>query len=239
MKLVTEQLRALSALQELDLNIVRMKKQVDELSEKQEILLVRQKRAAILPKKKAVLVMKDNALTHVTSLEDDISNINRLIDAAQEKVEASQMDFRHAEVAARELEGHREHLLKLEDDLINSQKRLADANNLWGQVVSALGTLDAKECQLIAQYREKGGKLLAQIAAWEAQRPELEAQIPADVLKKYNRLLQSKGGVALTRVVDDACVACRRDIDEVHMAQLRGEAPLSVCPHCGRLIIVE
>ena len=234
-----EQVDALQSLQDIDIQIVRARKEVDELPEKQQIFDLRQKRAAIQQKRKSVLELKDMAITQVSRLEDDVANIERMVIAAQQHIEASKGDFRRAGNASKELEGHVKHLDDLQAQLEAARKRSAEANEVLNQIGTALDALAKKEEQLVAAYREKGGRLLALIAELEPQREAFVQQIPTDVLDQYTRLLKGKQGVAVAHLQGEACDACRGTMDQAHMVALRAEAPLSICPKCGRLLVVE
>ncbi len=239
MQIAYEQVEALKALQDIDLQIVRAKKELDNLSEKQQIFDLRQKKAAIIAKRKSVLELKDIAITQVSRLEDDIANIERMVIAAQEHIESTKGDFRRAKTASKELEGHVQHLDDLQEQFETARKRSADANEVLNQIGTALDTLNAKEDELVKSYREKGGALLAHIAELESKRDAYVVQIPADVLEHYNRLLKGKQGVAVAHLHGDSCDACRTHIGQAHLVQLRANAPLGVCPQCGRLLVVE
>ena len=239
MQVTYEQVEALEALQDIDLKIVRAKKELDNLAEKQQIFDLRQKKTAIMAKRKSVLELKDIAITQVSRLEDDIANIERMIIAAQAHIESSKGDFRRAGSASKELEGHVKHLDDLQEQFETARKRSADANEVLNQIGTALDTLNAKEDVLVRSYREKGGALLATIAELEPKRDAYVAQIPVDVLEHYHRLLKGKQGVAVAHLHDESCDACRAHIGQAYLVELRAHAPLGVCPQCGRLMVVE
>ena len=122
-----------------------------------------------------------------------------------------------------------------------------------------LGLLDEVE-RLEPQHREAQARLVAsqaalaqQVAAYQqgiaaadheieqltAQRAQLTASLDEDLLRRYDRLREAKGGVAIVAVRGGRCGGCHITIPERFTRRLE-ENPdtLAACDGCGRLLFV-
>ena len=66
----------------------------------------------------------------------------------------------------------------------------------------------------------------------------LAASLPGELADRYERAAKHCGGVAVAILNENACGACRVPIDAGRLASIKREAPLSMCPHCKRLLVV-
>lgn len=107
------------------------------------------------------------------------------------------------------------------------------------QIDAMLSRLDQRESALVEEYRREGGALLAKIGELKGERAQLVEAVGADIMAVYDRIARAKQGVALAHLVDGACNTCRTKIDPSKVLVLRSEYPLSQCPHCGRLMVVD
>jgi hypothetical protein len=70
----------------------------------------------------------------------------------------------------------------------------------------------------------------------EKQREEAVVGIPQPLLRKYERLRNSRSGIGLTIMRDGVCSVCRMQMPTgIRFRLFRGET-LSACPACGRMV---
>ena len=77
-----------------------------------------------------------------------------------------------------------------------------------------------------------------QLAELDAQRAVLRAEIPPQVLARYD-VLRAQLGVAVARLVGSRCDGCHLDLSAVEVEAVKAVDPeeLADCPQCGRLIV--
>ena len=111
---------------------------------------------------------------------------------------------------------------------------------LESEIDTIEASLCAKEEKLIAEYRAKGGEILARVNQFKPERDRMVAFVnDSKLLATYERIAKAKGGVALSALNENACTVCRTTFDHSRVLGLRAESPLSVCPSCGRLMVVD
>lgn len=234
-----EQIAALIKLQQADLDIARMQRELDELPQKRGIFEARQKKAALAEKRLAALRLKEGALARLSQMEDEDGEASRRIGEAASDVASSVSDFRSAEAAGKELAAAASHREELSAELDRLIATMEEADSLIAKIDAAASALDERERELTRAYRASGGELLNSIARVKAERETLEEAAGLEVSAAYGRIAAAKGGVAVALLNGASCTTCRATFDEGRALKLRSEAPLTTCPSCGRLMVVD
>lgn len=228
---------SLETLQQLDLDIMRARKRLDELPEKRAILETRQKMKEV-----AALAERAGLLVHKLELDlkvkqDEIASLTERIDSEQSKVMETS-DHRQAQSISREMDGFRRRRDKVEMESLQEMERIDSAKGKVSQVEDAAAKFADREKALIARYKEVGGVLQGEIAALEKRRAETAATVSETLLKRYEAIAADKGGIGLGKLEGDTCTACRVTLPAARVDALKHSDELGVCPNCRRLIIV-
>jgi predicted nucleic acid-binding Zn-ribbon protein len=97
--------------------------------------------------------------------------------------------------------------------------------------------LAADTARKVQMLEAEKGELDAAIAERTAQRQTLTAAIPADVLKRYERIRHSKNGIAVVLVRKDRCSGCLSPIPAQRVLEVERQDRLYNCEACGRLLV--
>jgi len=232
------QAASLLKLQELDLEILRSNKRLQELPEKHEILAVRAKIRDVteLHRKADVLVHKLNF--DLKAHQDEITMLTDKIAVEQAKVAAT-TDHRAAQSITREMDGLRRRQDKLEMESLQLMERIDKASAQIAKIDEALAQLAGKDSALVTRFKQVGGQLQTDIAALEAERVEVAASLIVDTLLRYEKSRESKGGVGVGKLEGDQCSACRMTLPVERVRELDEGPDIGVCPQCRRLIVVR
>jgi len=94
------------------------------------------------------------------------------------------------------------------------------------------GKADAEQGEL-----QKRAKLIeAETAQLQGEREKLVAGIDADALSRYNRLLRSKGDLAIVPIKHGNCGGCHLNLPPQLVHNAKGEKELTSCSYCGRIL---
>lgn len=234
-----QQIDALRKLQEADRIRLQSMLALEKLPQPAQAKEIRQKLEAVVAKLAQVQKLHDESSNRLDQLLHEDEDLASKQAQVQESIDEAQGDYRIVTSLTRDLEGmaKRRETVAFEMDKIES--RIKEVDVVLGQAMEARDALVRKEEDLAAAYRKEGGDLKATAEAAMGQRGELAKTIPEDVLADYERVLAKCGGIALTSLDGDRCGACRSVLDPNRMLQVRKDAPLAHCPHCGRIIVVE
>ena len=233
-----DDLATLLQLQQIDMGIARVNKELSELPQRKVIVAAREKRRAIEQKRDKVAALKKEAEAQLSRVGDEDASLADKQRAAQEAVDKAQGNYRNVEARTKEMNGFAKRRATLEAELDRLGAELAKIEEVESQVTSALAAVERQEAEATASFQKQGGALKNDEARLQAQRSHLAAQLPQDLLATYEKTAARSGGVAVARLLDGKCGACRPVIQGGRLIDLKAQAPLGVCPACKRLLIV-
>jgi predicted nucleic acid-binding Zn-ribbon protein len=225
-------------LQALDLELLRSAKKLDELPEKRAILAARAKIREVqtLRGKADLLVAK--LKSDLKGHQDEIATLTDKIAVEQTKV-MNTTDHRAVTSITREMDGLKRRRDKLEMESLQLMERIDKAKSQTATIDDAIANLIEKEAGLVAQFRTVGGALQTHIATEEKKRAAVAKKLPAELLKRYESLRESRGGVGVGELDGETCSACRMVLPAERVRSLIGGDDIGTCPQCRRMIVVH
>ena len=238
MQATTDDLTNLLRMQQIDLDLMKAKKKLEELPQRATILAASQKKRAIEQKRDQVAELRAQADAKASKLEAEDAEIAEKQRRVQETIDGSRGDYRNVEAHSKELGGFAKRRNTLEEELTKLGEELAKIEGVQGQVSRALAELEKQEAAAIASFQREGGALQAEIARMSADREGMSAELSPELRDTYHRTAARTGGVAVGLLTEGRCGVCRTVIDGGRLIDLKAEAPLGTCPHCKRLLVV-
>ncbi len=98
--------------------------------------------------------------------------------------------------------------------------------------------LDVETTRKVELLENEKQELEAAIATRQQQREATAAAIPADLLKRYERVRTNKGGIAVATVRKERCSGCMSPIPAQRILEIDRQDHLYLCEACGRILIV-
>ena len=238
MPLSNEDVQPLLVLQQVDLEILQKSKQLDALPQRARIAEVRRKIAQIKEKGEQVEALRAGVERDLEHHRFEDAQLVEKQEQTQAKIGDAQGDYRAVEALTKELDGFGKRREALAEKIGELKTRKAQADQVASQVSAALSALAAQEREAVVSFQQEGGALTEAVAKAQAARAALVAKMDPDLVSRYEKTAKRLAGVGVARLDDQRCSACRNRIEDNRMPQIRHEAPLSVCPHCGRLLVV-
>jgi len=94
---------------------------------------------------------------------------------------------------------------------------------------------DARQAEVDSLLKESDKKCTAR----QATRDSLAKDLPNSLLSKYQRIFSRRGGVAVARVEEGACLGCNMQLPPQQYNRLHRGTELQSCPHCNRLLYMD
>ncbi len=234
-----DEAHALLELQDRDLRIMRLAKQLDEMPEKRAILAARSKIADIRRLEQRTDGAVRAAESEVKRLEDEVSQVADKMEAEQAKLVSGEVtNPKELQNISRELDGLRKRKEQLEQAELDGMSRRETAVEQSAKVTAAIEAGEAREAELTKEFQEKGGALISDMEALRSERAALAAGLAAEVLAHYDALRESKSGLAAARLEGDMCGVCRVTVPAAELDTLREGPTVASCPNCGRILVV-
>jgi uncharacterized protein len=231
---------ALLELQERDLALQRLGKELDELPEKRAILAARAKLADIQKLRDrgdAVLRAVDAASK---ALEDNIATVKTKMDAEQSKLDSGVIsNAKEVRALAMELDSLRRRTETLETDLFVQMEKRETAEAQVARIDAALVEGHKREGELTAKFKTHGGDVLSHIEAEKRARAAVVAALPPELVTRYETVRHSRHGIGVAVLGEGMCGACRVSLPSVKVQALEAGPEVGTCPGCGRILIVR
>ncbi len=233
-----EDIEGLFELQRIDLEIMRLTKELDELPQRAIIMAARDKKAEIQAKSEKVAELKRATMKRITRIDDEDASLAKKEAGVQAAIDEAHGDFRNVEARTKELAGIVRRRGTIAEDRAAIQAELDKIGAMEAQIALAVEEISAKEQQAIDSFQKQGGELKLAIAKLEAARGPVEAKVDDDLARAYDRIVARSGGVAIGVLDDSRCGVCRMPIESGRLIDLRSQAPLGICPACKRLLVI-
>ncbi len=239
MRIDSDVLATLLHMQELDVQVIRTSKQLEDMPERKVILDAMARRRAVEQKSEQVEALAEKAEAKLARITEEDDGLAEKAQRVQAEIDEVKGDFRSVEARTKELSGILKRREALEEDMRAADAELEKINAVRNQVKAILAKIDESEQAAKSVFVEEGGKLKQHITGLQKQRADFAADVPADVLKLYERTSGATGGVPLALLAEDRCGACRTPIDHGRIVDMRTQGNVGTCPNCGRMLVLK
>lgn len=135
-----------------------------------------------------------------------------------------------------EIEHARTHISETEDQILRG---LEIAEEGTSALEIARSEAESEERAIDADMAELGSELSRlddAVAVKKDERLRLSKRVRSDILRRYERILESKGDCAVCRVSNGACSACRMRLPPQTVIEIKRSDAVMECQSCGRLL---
>jgi predicted nucleic acid-binding Zn-ribbon protein len=169
--------------------------------------------------------------------EGELAILKEKLGREEQRLFAGGMSARETENMRNEVISLRTKQSEMEDqvlELIEARERLEER---VGASSAKLAELKATESALEAEVGAEWKKIDAELARREGSKGEIIRLIPPDLLATYDRLRNSKQGVAIGRLIDGVCGGCHLALSAAEQLEVAADDP-PLCLHCRRILVL-
>jgi predicted nucleic acid-binding Zn-ribbon protein len=227
-------------LQEHDLTIARLRKQLDEMPERKAILEVRRKLADVAKLRERAEAQHAAILRQISAREDEVSVIEGKLEAEQARLMSGEItnpkEMQHITREMDALRRQKERIEYLELETLESREK---AEGQIAAIEAAGEGQSVREAELIASFRAKGGQVKTDIDRLTVERGKLAKKIEAQLLKKYDSVCAVRHGTGVGRLEAGSCSACRVQLPGERVEMLKSGPAIGECPMCHRILVIH
>ncbi len=227
------ELRNLIALQETELRIAHLQKQIADIpnqiqnfnAQLQRIQTEHQNRIARMKE----LSNRRRALEgEVDMLRAKLSRLKDQLMSVKTNKEYTAM-LREIQMAEEHIRREEDKILEIMEEAEGMEKELKAAEQEVHRQTAALQ-------ESIRQANESGPAMEAELARLNQEKKELESRIGEELLTRYRRIAEVRKGVALAEAKDELCSACHVRIRPQVYADLLHSDGIHACDSCSRIL---
>jgi predicted nucleic acid-binding Zn-ribbon protein len=172
-------------------------------------------------------------------IDADVEQVKARRARDQQRMDAGSVSPRDLERIQHELVSLQRRISSLEDDELEVMGRLEEAQGRLDHVEQELEGTERRAAELResrdATWAEIDGQTsdVAGTRAWAAE------DVPADLLKVYDRVRAQRGGIGAALLRQRQCTGCRLGIDNLELARIAALPPDEVvrCEECTRILV--
>lgn len=177
-----------------------------------------------------------------SELEDNKLQLDKSI-LERKKIESSMFQPNTSVKRLEELQDHKKKIDKFIDELETKGIGLMDQSDKIGEKLAKAKKLLDNKKQLFEQKSTEFKKLKLKgeikMADIKRDRDQLVPTISKDLTTIYDKLMNTKNGLAMVEVAGNQCNGCQQTIPSVIIQAVRDEPEeLHYCNNCGRLIYI-
>ena len=235
-----EHLRALLALADTDAAIRRNRVILDDLPEQRRLAEI-DEQVGELERRRADIGLERDAVAAVARRhERDVAQLSERLAEEQQRMyegsitNAKQLNKLEAEIAAVQGKIDEHELAELQ-----ALEAIDEHEDAMLAIDGELAALAATRVEVEEARDRAAAGLLAEIAEHEVARDAQRASLPDDLLERYDASGERHRGNAVGRLDGERCTACGIGLSYADVNDLHEGPPLTTCPSCGRLLVVE
>ena len=230
----------LLALQAADHGVRKVEHRLDALPE-QRRLDEAVERVDELERQQTELTAKlDRSNAEQRTLERDIETLGNRRDSERVRLyDGTVTNQREMSSVEAEIESTERRLEEHEEDLLVVMQTVEDLERRWSAVDTELVAARARVRDAESARDEAAQALLAELGQAKADRDREAAELPADLLARYEEAAARGGGTGVGELDGLACSACRIEMSRADVDELYHGGTLTTCPQCRRLLVVR
>lgn len=226
--------------QDHDTRIDQLRHRRDTLPDKAELAQIRAQLATLSSHAAAVQADRDEHGSRQEALEAQIES------SRARRAELEKRLFGGQVAAARELQAMDEevrhlarHISDLEDRELEVMEVLEPLDAVLAEAEQQRRALDERASALRQSVTADEQSIDSDIAAANELRAPLAAQVPADLLERYEKLRTKLGGTGAARLVGGSCGGCHLALPAMEVDRIKKQPPEAVitCDNCGRILV--
>jgi predicted nucleic acid-binding Zn-ribbon protein len=220
-----------------DHTLLKLKKQLDELPQRAKLIELRTKRAEVETKAEQIAQMRKECEQTIKLLQDEETMIREKTAEAQAQIDRTS-NYKEVAALTREIEGFARRAEKIEFDALKQFERADKISQVEKQVNGALAKLVKQDEELLTSYQAQAGAFKKEALAAQQLREKLAKELSPDLLKRYEKAREAKGGLGAAHIEGTHCSGCRVEFTEGQLAKFKSGKDINECPYCHRLLVV-
>jgi len=228
--------RDLYALQQIDSEIQRLERLRVEIPERIKEIeeLIKNKEDEILEKKKTLDLLEQRRLKTEREIEEEKMKLENYKKQQFEVKtnEAYQALLKEMEYSKRKIETLEMEYLVIEEDLNKKKKEVAEETKV---LIEEKKRMENEKKKLEEEFSTLDEKIMLK----KDERKRASSRLDPKLLARYERLIVSRGGLAVVVIEEAMCGGCFATLPPQYFQEIRKGERIYTCEYCGRILIYK
>jgi predicted nucleic acid-binding Zn-ribbon protein len=236
----SEQFVRLLAVQDDDTSIDQLVHRRGTLTERSELVAVEDQMSALNQKRAGIAEVRDGLGARQAALEEQIGGSRTRSAEIEKRLYSGQV------TAARDLQAMDEevkhlatHVSELEDREIEVMEELEPLDADLAVIDAELDRLSKEAESLRSSIADSESEIDSELVRERAERAAIAADVPAELLSRYEQLRKKLGGTGAARLVGGSCGGCHLVLPAMELDRVKKASPDAIvyCDQCGRILV--
>ncbi len=228
----------LLSLQEVDIELARLKRELAELPELKKLAKQRRALANAKVELRKIKAQRKDAETDLEDLADEEADYRGRVDEAQAKAGDSN-DYRQVQELEIELSNLAKWLDKVAFDQKEATAQLEAISAREAEGEAFIKKLEASILKTGEQARTAATDIQTAIADNERKRARLVATLPDSLKQAYDVASKQFRGLGVEQLKNNVPSICRMKLTEASLDEVRRAHGVTTCPYCHRILVVD
>ena len=229
---------ALLRLQEIDLELMRAKKNAEALPQRQKVAAARAAAKKVAGELTKIVGQRKDLEIELADLEDSKKFFSEKVTEIQSG--SYNQDFRSAQDMEFNLATLAKKLEKCDYDTEHLLPRLETVERAEKNARALADKLEREEAAQLASFKQAMDEITAQVKSLAAERERIVASLPGSLVTSYEAARKRFGGVAVETLVGNRPSACRVALQPSSFTDIRRSgSEVTTCPYCKRILVVS
>ena len=230
---------ALLRLQEIDLDLMRAKVQLEAMPQAAKLISAAQAKKKLASELKRAIGARKDIEIDIADLQDQHAAYEQERLEVKASIDESSRTYKEVQALDAKLSSLAKKLEKIEFNLGPLLDKLEAAKASEDKLRAIAARLLAEEESLKKSFSEDSADIQVRIADLNAERVSVVSEIPEDIIARYDAASKRFGGLAVERLHGNVPSTCRVKLQEEAFRKLSRGPVISECPYCHRILVVE
>ncbi|MBQ9058107.1 MAG: hypothetical protein IJ125_02860 [Atopobiaceae bacterium] len=229
---------ALVRLQELDLDLMKLKRELASLPQKEKLEHIKGAKKKLAQQLTKLVGKKKDIDMDLEDKDASRKNFERLVDETQDKVQEAEGNYRHVQDLEKQLSTLAKKLEKVDFETKGLLDELEKVEGSLAQAQQMSERLIQEEEQTTEQYKQEIARIKSMADALTHDRKNLVNDLSAEVLARYDAACKRFSGLAVETLTANKPSICRVALQPSSMADLKKtQGEIGECPYCRRMLV--
>src|SRR5690625_726207 len=235
----TQQQRQLLDLQSLDSQLARVRTQLSEIREDEQLTALRRDGAAAVEHVKRLERQVAERQTAADEAERAVANATKRRDGMQSRLDADEVSSRDVQAVTMEIAETTLRIESLEEAELAAMQELEDAQRALEHAQAKVAEAQQAVNVRINTLNERGQQLSKQGKELTAERKALAESLPAELVSEYEQLRDQNQGIGVIELKPDGLSGAGVPIAPAELAAIHNtpENELTYCPDTGAILV--
>lgn len=235
----TEQQHQLLDLQSLDNQLSRLRTQLSEIRQDEQLAGLRREGASAVERAKAQETQVAQRQTVVDEAAKVVQETTTRRNRMQSQMDADEVSSRDVPGVTKEIAELTIRVGKLEEEQLQAEQALEEAQRSLEQAQTAIVNAEQAVNARITTLNEQGQQLSKQGKELTAERSALIEDLPADLVAEYEQIRDQNHGTGVMQLQPDGLSGAGVPIAPAELAEIQKQPAneLTYCPDTGAILV--